>query len=64
MPDDDRPSQEESGGRLQEALTARRDKLERLRTAGVEPFALGFDPNISAAVSARPRRVTAALPTT
>jgi polyisoprenoid-binding protein YceI len=49
MPDDDRPSQEESGGRLQEALTARRDKLERLRTAGVEPFALGFDPTISAA---------------
>ena len=53
MPDDDRPSQEESGGRLQEALTARRDKLERLRTAGVEPFALGFDPTISAAELAR-----------
>ena len=52
MPDDDRPSQE-SGGRLQEALTARRDKLERLRTAGVEPFALGFDPTISAAELAR-----------
>jgi lysyl-tRNA synthetase class 2 len=35
----------EDGGRLSEILRSRRDKLERLRAAGVEPFALGFDPD-------------------
>ena len=34
-------------GRLAEALAARRDKLERLRADGVEPFALRFDPDSS-----------------
>jgi len=40
-------SEEEGTGRLQEALAARREKLERLRARGVEPFALGFDPDRS-----------------
>ncbi len=39
----------EARGRLEEALAARRTKLERLRERGVEPFALGFDPDRSLA---------------
>jgi lysyl-tRNA synthetase class 2 len=39
----------EQGGRLQEVLAARREKLERLRLAGVEPFALRFDKTADAA---------------
>src|SRR5213593_3514122 len=38
---------EQSGGRLAEVLAARRDKLERLRSRGIEPFALRFDPDTS-----------------
>jgi lysyl-tRNA synthetase class 2 len=34
-----------STGRLEEALAARRAKLERLREHGLEPFALGFEPD-------------------
>ncbi|HEY1332490.1 MAG TPA: lysine--tRNA ligase [Actinomycetota bacterium] len=34
---------EEERGRLQQALSARRDKLERLRANGIEPYALKFD---------------------
>jgi lysyl-tRNA synthetase class 2 len=41
----DEPTEEESRGRLAETLVARRQKLERLRARGVEPFALGFDPD-------------------
>jgi len=41
--------EEEDGGRLSEVLRSRRDKLERLRAFGVEPFALGFDPDRSLA---------------
>src|SRR5262245_55505256 len=40
---------EEESGRLSEVLRSRRDKLERLRASGVEPFALGFDPDRSLA---------------
>jgi lysyl-tRNA synthetase class 2 len=40
----DEPSDEESRGRLQEQLQARRTTLQRLRTEGVEPFALSFEP--------------------
>ena len=43
-PADGGPAEDdESGGRLGEALSARREKLERLRARGVEPFALRFD---------------------
>src|SRR6266542_1815680 len=38
---------EQGGGRLAEVLAARRDKLERLRARGIEPFALRFDPDTS-----------------
>ncbi len=41
------PSEEESRGRLAETLASRRQKLERLRARGIEPFALGFDPDAS-----------------
>jgi lysyl-tRNA synthetase, class II len=34
---------EEPGGRLGEAVAARREKLQRLRGRGIEPFALRFD---------------------
>ena len=39
----------EDGGRsrLEQALAARRAKLERLRERGIEPFALGFEPTRS-----------------
>ena len=40
---------EEAEGRLKEALAARRQKLERLRGRGIEPFALRFDPSTSLA---------------
>lgn len=39
----------EPGGRLDEVLRARRQKLERLRERGVEPFALSFEPDRSLA---------------
>jgi lysyl-tRNA synthetase, class II len=39
----------EATGRLEEALAARRAKLERLRERGVEPFALSFEPTVSLA---------------
>jgi lysyl-tRNA synthetase class 2 len=45
----DHPPEEEGSGRLQEALAARRQKLERLRTKGVDPYALRFDPDTSLA---------------
>jgi lysyl-tRNA synthetase class 2 len=41
------PDDQESRGRLAETLAARRQKLERLRSRGVEPFALGFEPTAS-----------------
>ena len=40
---------EAESGRLAEALAARRDKVDRLRARGVEPFALGFDPTTTLA---------------
>jgi lysyl-tRNA synthetase, class II len=43
------PPPEEGTGRLQEALAFRREKLERLRAKGIEPFALRFDPDSSLA---------------
>ena len=43
------PSPEEGSGRLHEALAARRQKLERLRARGLEPFALRFEPDSSSA---------------
>jgi lysyl-tRNA synthetase class 2 len=45
----DPPPGDEDGSRLSEVLRSRRDKLERLRAAGIEPFALGFDPDRSLA---------------
>jgi lysyl-tRNA synthetase class 2 len=54
MSDGESPPSEEASGRLAEALAARREKLERLRARGVDPFALRFDPDSSlAAVSER-----------
>jgi lysyl-tRNA synthetase, class II len=41
------PEDEESGGRLGEALLARREKVERLQARGIEPFALRFDVDAS-----------------
>ncbi len=41
--------EEGESGRLAEALAARRDKVDRLRARGVEPFALGFDPTTTLA---------------
>jgi lysyl-tRNA synthetase, class II len=43
------PLDGDEGGRLSEVLKSRRDKLDRLRASGVEPFALGFDPDRSLA---------------
>jgi lysyl-tRNA synthetase, class II len=43
------PTAEEARGRLAEALQARRDKLDRLRERGIEPFALSFEPTAHAA---------------
>ncbi len=43
------PPEDLGTGRLEEALAARRAKLERLRERGVDPFALGFDPDRSIA---------------
>jgi lysyl-tRNA synthetase class 2 len=37
------------GAREREVLKARRDSLERLRRMGVEPFAWGFDPDVTTA---------------
>jgi lysyl-tRNA synthetase class 2 len=39
----------EIGAREREVLKARRESLERLRAAGVEPFAFGFEPTRTAA---------------
>jgi lysyl-tRNA synthetase class 2 len=43
--DETRPPEDgaDSAGRLEEALSARRQKLDRLRARGIEPFALGFE---------------------
>jgi lysyl-tRNA synthetase class 2 len=49
MTEDGRATDAEAHGRLEEALAARRAKLERLRERGVEPFALGYDPDRSLA---------------
>src|SRR6266567_1071676 len=51
MTEDDRPAGEgeEAHGRLAEAIAARRDKLQRLRARGIEPYALGFDVSTSLA---------------
>jgi lysyl-tRNA synthetase class 2 len=38
---------EEGAGRLEQALQARRAKLDRLRERGIEPFALSFQPDRS-----------------
>src|SRR5436190_4021375 len=46
----DREPPEDAGegdGRLEQALQARRAKLDRLRARGVEPFALSFQPDRS-----------------
>ena len=40
---------EGEGGREAEILRARRESLDRLRTAGIEPFALRFEPDAHAA---------------
>ena len=40
---------DEPGAREREVLKARRDSLERLRAAGVEPFAWSFDPDATTA---------------
>ncbi len=40
---------EEAEGRLGLELAARRAKLERLRARGIEPYALGYDPDTSLA---------------
>jgi lysyl-tRNA synthetase class 2 len=40
---------EDAGGREREVLRGRRESLERLRSKGVEPFALRFDPDATAA---------------
>jgi lysyl-tRNA synthetase class 2 len=59
MTDDDAtraPEDEaESAGRLEEALVARRQKLDRLRARGVDPFALGFEGPIDALAGLRER---------
>jgi lysyl-tRNA synthetase, class II len=39
--------EEDPGGRLGEALSARREKVERLRARGLEPFGLRFDVDTS-----------------
>jgi lysyl-tRNA synthetase, class II len=44
----DEPPDEESRGRLQEQLRARRKTVERLRSEGVEPYALSFQPTATA----------------
>ena len=44
-----------SGGRLEESLSARLQKLERLRAAGIEPFALLFEGPIAAIADVRER---------
>jgi lysyl-tRNA synthetase class 2 len=41
-------SEPEPRGRLQEVLRARRESLERLRSQGIEPFAIGFAPTAHA----------------
>ena len=38
---------------LNQVLRARREKLDALRTRGIEPFAYNFDPTHSAAVAHR-----------
>src|SRR4051794_14974882 len=43
------PADPDEGGREAEILRARRDSLLRLRDAGIEPFALRFDPDAHAA---------------
>jgi lysyl-tRNA synthetase class 2 len=48
-PPDGEGPESEGSGRLEEALAARRAKLDRLRERGVEPFALGFEPTVSLA---------------
>jgi lysyl-tRNA synthetase, class II len=40
-------AEDEARGRLAETLAARRQKLERVRERGLEPFALGFEPGAS-----------------
>jgi lysyl-tRNA synthetase class 2 len=40
---------DEPGSREREVLRARRESLERLRAAGVEPFAWSFDPDVTTA---------------
>src|SRR5207245_2151213 len=45
----------EAAGRLEEALSARRQKLDRLRARGIEPFALGFPGPIDALAELRGR---------
>jgi len=45
----------DAAGRLEEALSARRQKLDRLRAKGIEPFALGFDGPVTALDELRER---------
>src|SRR5919202_5245662 len=49
MSEDEERTPAEERGRLREALEARREKLQRLRDDGIEPFALRFDPDTSLA---------------
>jgi lysyl-tRNA synthetase class 2 len=49
MSEHDGSEDEESRGRLEEQLHARRETLQRLRAQGVEPFALSFERTASAA---------------
>lgn len=47
--DEQEPSPEEARGRLAQAVEARREKVERLRERGVEPFAVSYEPTAHAA---------------
>src|SRR2546425_2752786 len=53
--DETAPREDEagSGGRLEESLSARLQKLERLRAAGIEPFALLFEGPLAAIADVR-----------
>src|SRR5438874_1259127 len=55
--DETRPPEDEAeaAGRLEEALSARRQKLDRLRAKGIESFALGFDGPITPLADLRDR---------
>jgi lysyl-tRNA synthetase, class II len=49
------PGDDEAAGRLEEALAARRQKADRLRARGVDPFARGFEGPVEALAELRER---------